>query len=881
MSSSSDSFLADFFATEFKGASAALLTRIDLSSFNQEDCHEPLITIRSEASLADIKKCVELCDLTSKFLSSKTSLLPQEKESLRKAFRSLDDIGEITTDTLNAEFARRLEGFSKDVKVSESSGLLNPDSSVQVNQEKKSSFSINKSLFDLFLTEASSQIENIDAMLVAIESDLKDVRKLEALMRACHSLKGAARIVSLLPIVDFMHSMENVFVLAQEAKIQLATEHIDIFLSCVDFLKECKDNNFLNLNQDKIKLITSELSQIENKTFDPKKSQVLKARQNKNFEGANDEDSHKVENSVRVSSTSLNKLMGLAAESMVENSHLEFFRSALVDIKENTLNLIKQVERVVNGLDSLKNAEGPLANLEQARKFAFEILSGVHKQISDFGEYSRRSEMISNSLYSEVIASRMRPFGEGARSFPRMVRDLGKHLGKKITLLIEGRNVPVDRDIIEKLESPIGHILRNACDHGIELPQKRIEVGKSPYGEIKIKAMHSGGYLLLKITDDGAGIDPKLVRQKIKQKGLASDEMLNRMTNEEVFEFLYLPNFTTKDSVSKVSGRGVGLDVVRSSMQEIGGRVKVTSTLGKGTDMELKLPITRSVIQALNVVIDSQDYAFMLNRIYRTLKIPASNILRIDKRNYFELEGKKVWLIDAAQVLGFEPYKNANPNDGLFVVVVADGSNLYGLEVERFISECDLVVRPIDEHLGKVAGISACSISESGEPVLILDVDDMIRTTSKVLQNSSQIMRSIAPIQDSANVGKYKILVADDSLTVRETERLILESEGFDVDVAVDGMDAWNAIRQGNYDLLVTDVDMPRLNGFELTKNIRENDKLKKIPVIAVSYKDRSEDRLMGLSMGVNEYLTKSSFQDETFVKTVRGLLKKIKKQKK
>jgi two-component system sensor histidine kinase and response regulator WspE len=305
-------------------------------------------------------------------------------------------------------------------------------------------------------------------------------------------------------------------------------------------------------------------------------------------------------------------------------------------------------------------------------------------------------------------------------------------------------------------------------------------------------------------------------------------------------------------------------------VHEVGGVVRAVSKPGKGLTFHMELPLTLSVIRTFLVEITSEPYAFPLARIERCLMIDRRDIETVEDREYFRLDSKNISLVDIHDVL--ELGKPSIPQDQLRVVVVSDRMHAYGLVVDEFLGECDLVVRPLDTRLGKVRDISAAAVMLDGSPVMIFDVEDLVRSVDSLLGGKQRI-RKIGHAENAEEKIAKHILVVDDSITVREMERKLLESKGYQVDVAVDGMDAWNLLRIAPYDMVVSDIDMPRMNGIELITHIKQNDNLKSLPVMIVSYKNKEEDRLRGLEAGANYYLTKSSFQDNSFIEAVADLI--------
>lgn len=574
---------------------------------------------------------------------------------------------------------------------------------------------------------------------------------------------------------------------------------------------------------------------------------------------------------VRISGKNLNRLMSLAAESLVETRRLNPLKEKILQSKrlfENQIKLLKSLTHISNPKtlhNNIKKLEESLVNTTTL------FYQNIQSQLNIYEEFSKKNNLLSTKLYNEVLASRMRPFKECIKGFPRLVRDLAKTLNKKIDLEIIGENTPVDRDILEKLEAPLNHIIRNSCDHGIESPDQRIANKKNDTGKIKLEARHSSGMLLLTITDDGYGIDLERVKTKIREKKLAPEDIIKGFTTEELMEFLFLPGFSTAKQVTEISGRGVGLDAVKSLVQEVSGSVRVSSELGKGTTFFLHLPITRSVIRVITVLIGGEIYAFPLSKVKEALKVYKDDIEVLAGRTYFHHENQNIAMVCAHQALGFHDLQ-LGISGQTSVLILGSKDNIYSLKVDKILGETELVIRPLADQLGKVPCIAGASITNDGQPILIVDVDDVLKSVEKLLQGGS--------LQDSAHStfavkGIPRILIVDDSLTVRQTQKQLLTSAGYRVETADDGMDGWNTIRSKHFDLVISDIDMPRKNGFELLTLIKQDIKLKSIPVIIVSYKERNDDKERAIALGADIYLSKSNFRDESFIQTISDLIAK------
>jgi len=753
------------------------------------------------------------------------------------------------------------------------------------------------SMLELFRLEAEGQTAVLSAGVLAIEELERSPATVESMMRAAHSLKGAARIVGLDAAVRVAHALEDVFVAAGKGQFHVRPEHADLLLAAIDFLGSiAKADDALTADgpwPDRAAALVAALdAMLAGRTTPavgipaapsppvPAAPAALEPAvalppppPEPDAEPARPvarpiETADRV---VRVSADSLTRLVGLAGESLVETRQLRPFVDALLQLRSAQVDLAD----AVGGFDEkIKAAELPLppalvALLATIRERADACLTSLTGHVEDFESFARRNEDLSNRLHQEVIVSRMRPLADGIRGFPRLVRDLARTLGKQVRFEVRGEQTGVDRDILDKLEAPLSHLVRNAVDHGLETPAERTAAGKPDTGEIRLEARHRAGMLHITLTDDGRGIDVERLRARAIARGLVAKAVADQLTELELLEFLFLPGFSTKDQVTEISGRGVGLDVVQSMVKAVGGSVRVATQPGRQTVFTLQLPITMSVIRALLVDVGGEPYAFPLTRIDRILFCPHADIRTVEGRQYFDRDGVSIGLVLAAQILetGGGP-----PADPMPVVVISDRGQQFGMIVDAFLGERDLEVRPLDPRLGKVQDVNSASLLENGAPVLIVDVEDLVRSIDNVLMGRRLSRVEFERLAEQARQRK-RILVVDDSITVRELERQLLQARGFVVDVAVDGMDGWNAIRNAHYDLVVTDVDMPRMDGIGLVGLIKGDPARRDIPIVIVSYKDREEDRIRGLDAGANRYLTKSSFHDETFVDTIIDLI--------
>ncbi|HTK77274.1 MAG TPA: hybrid sensor histidine kinase/response regulator, partial [Gemmataceae bacterium] len=731
-------------------------------------------------------------------------------------------------------------------------------------------------LLELFREEVRSHASALNAGLLDLEREPTNPQRIEPLMRAAHSLKGAARIVGLDPAVELAHELEDAFVAAQAGRVCLSSDDIDLLLRGADLLTELGDSDLAQWAATRhadVSQLRSAVAAITNGEA-PKMPRASRERERPEVETSKHPVAHApaspepVESVVRVTAQSLNRLMSLAGESLVQARWLQPFATSLLQLKKHQDHLTAQLDALAQGLLAGRPLEVLGGTIAEARRLAGQCRQVLAERIGEFDDHAGQAEDLNTRLYREVIVSRMRPFADGAGGFPRLVRDTARHLGKQARLEIEGQSTEVDRDILEKLEAPLTHLLRNAVDHGLESPEVRAAAGKPAEGVVRVEARHRAGMLAITVGDDGGGIDVEVIRRKAVERRHTTAEMAGRLTTAEVLEFLFLPGFSTAGQVTEVSGRGVGLDVVQDTVRKVGGSVHITTRPGQGTTFHLMLPITLSVLRAVLVHIAGEPYAFPHNRIDRLLRVPRTEVRSLEHRQFITVDGRHVGLVMAAQLLDLPAEPPAG--DDLPVLLLSDATGMYGLIVESIRGEQDLVVRPLDPRLGKVPNVSAAALLDDGAPVLIADVEDLIRSMDQYIQ-SGTLRR--CDRSDAGPVAKKRVLVVDDSITVREVQRQILRTHGYEVEVAVDGQDGWNKVRAEPFDLVISDVDMPRLNGLEFVRRIREDYALRELPVIIVSYKDRDEDRLRGLDAGANHYLTKSSFHDDSFLDAVAGLI--------
>ncbi len=733
----------------------------------------------------------------------------------------------------------------------------------------------NFSMRDLFRIEAEGQTQALTEGLLALEKDPRRADQLEACMRAAHSLKGAARIVEIHAAVTISHAMEDLFVSAQQGKIVLDAARVDVLLAAVDLLATIAKSSELESGAQDIvwqadadRFAAALAQPCLNDADIPVAAAPLAApaaTPDQPVPGGENTD-----RALRVSVENLNRLLDLTGESLVESRWLRPFGQSLLRLK-------RMQREAANALDALQAAlshqlldERAQTALAGAQQHILECQQHLSERLGELEASDHQATTLAHRLYDQALIVRMRPFADGVTAFPRMVRDIGRELGKQVRLEIVGERTQVDRDILEKLDAPLGHLLRNALDHGIESPEERLAMGKPAEGVIRLEACHHAGALQIIVSDDGRGIDREQIRHAVIARNLSNEETAAKLGESELLEFLFLPGFSMKQDVTEISGRGVGLDDDQEMIRNARGLVRISAQPGEGTRFKLELPLTLSVVRALLVEIGGEPYAFPFAHVVRALKLPGSQVQMLEGRQYFNLDGQQIGLVSAQQILGRTAADHADGE--LSVVVLGAPSKMYGLVVDQFLGGREIVVQTLDPRLGKIKDISAAALMEDGSPLLIVDVEDMIQSMEK-LSGADRLAKVNGESGTEGDGRRKRVLVVDDSLTVRELQRKLLDQYGYEVEVAVDGMDGWNALRNGHFDLVVSDIDMPRVDGIELVRRIRQDSGLKSLPVMILSYKDREEDRQRGLDAGADYYLTKGSFQSDALIDAVIDLI--------
>ncbi len=729
-------------------------------------------------------------------------------------------------------------------------------------------------MLSLFRTEIETHTETLNSGILKIEKDFSDTSEAESLMRAAHSIKGAARILNIDMAVTLAHAMESLFDSMQAGTLLPAPDLTDKLLCATDILRrigELASDETI----DELMALSPEVDMAVASFDAPGPAEAAPeqaAPKPQKASPGRDRAEHAEptvpsrSTDVRISATHIDRLMGLAGEVMVRGYRLGHFADAFKMIATRLANISHTTNTILQPMkqsnESYSEQMGDLAqNIRETHEELIEHLNSFDSLTFDF-------IAIATGIHDEAIASRMRPFSDGVAGFPRMVRDIAKALNRDVRFEIVGRDTRLDRNILRELEAPITHLLRNALAHGLEPPEERERAGKSKTGTMTLEASHCAGQLLVVVKDDVRGIDIDILRRTVVERRLTDRQTAAKLSDEELLQFIFLPGFSTTPTVTKLSGRGYGLNVVSEMLQAVNGSIQISSDKGVGTEVRMLLPLTRSVVRSLVFELSNEYYAFPLSQIGCCTEILYGMLSTRDGATFINHNEVQLPLIDGHAALQLP--REGRHDGKMTAIIIGSGDNAVAITVDCCVGEQNLVIRPLDARLGPVPVVSSASIMKDGSTVLSLDIENLLHMAHKSSREHSGI-RDTSRHTESL---KQQILIVEDSITVREMERKLLEEHGYDVETAIDGLDGWNALTADNYDLIISDVDMPRMNGLELISKIRADLRFKDVPVIIVSYKDSERDRKRGMDAGADYYMTKHSFHDKSIIEVVHDLLR-------
>ncbi|MBI5418025.1 hybrid sensor histidine kinase/response regulator [Candidatus Poribacteria bacterium] len=745
-------------------------------------------------------------------------------------------------------------------------------------------------LLETFKEEASEHIKTITNGLIELEKDNENEEVLLNIFRSAHSLKGASALMGFTNIRDLAHKLEDIFGEVRDKKISITPEIITKMLQSLDELKSLLENKDKKEEvkpgeiiekpaKEIIKNVAAEIKDEEQLISNRRELDRRNIERRKTSRRTRDAEKTSTEKmqSIRIAVEKLDELMNLVGELVVTKisfdeplQKLLTTSNEIENVNKISLYIKKRLENFMHIFpkEEEEEMENNLSQLENSFSHMRDSLLFI---LNNLNESMRKFDVICNNLQEGIMASRMLPLSTIFDEFHRSVRDMSLECHKEVNLIIKGADTELDKKILEEMKDPLIHLLRNAVDHGIELPDERISKNKIREGVVVINAFHQGSCICIEVEDDGAGIDRNILREKIVEKGLSTKKEVMNMTDNEILDFIFLPGFSTKKIITDLSGRGIGMSIVKKNVGELKGTIHINSVVGEGTKMSVKLPLTLAIMQVLLVKCKGETFAIPLSHIQETHRTPLIEVKTVEKKTVIDYYGQVIPLIYLHEVLKIKTDdKGEEKREVLPIIVLDSGDEKIGIVIDELVGRKEIVSKTLGNFLGKIKNVAGATIMGTGEVILILDVPSLL-LNSKWIEKNSFLNKHKKPISESK---KSKIiLVVDDSLTTRELEKTIIENAGFNVDIATNGKDALDKVTKGKYDLIVSDVDMPLMDGFTLTRTLKESQEYKNIPVIIVSAKKSDEYKKKGIDAGAEAYIVKSGFDQNNLLNVIESLI--------
>ncbi|WRD59859.1 chemotaxis histidine kinase/response regulator CheAY2 [Helicobacter pylori] len=516
-----------------------------------------------------------------------------------------------------------------------------------------------------------------------------------------------------------------------------------------------------------------------------------------------------------------------------------------VDVRrlDHLMNLIGEL---VLGKNRLIRIYGDVEERYDGEKF-LEELNQVVSSIS----------AVTTDLQLAVMKTRMQPVGKVFNKFPRMVRDLSRELGKSIELIIEGEETELDKSIVEEIGDPLIHIIRNSCDHGIEPLEERRRLNKPETGKVQLSAYNEGNHIVIKISDDGKGLDPVMLKEKAVEKGVISERDAEGMSDREAFNLIFKPGFSTAKVVSNVSGRGVGMDVVKTNIEKLNGIIEIDSEVGVGTTQKLKIPLTLAIIQALLVGVQEEYYAIPLSSVLETVRISQDEIYTVDGKSVLRLRDEVLSLVRLSDIFKVDAILESNSD--VYVVIIGLADQKIGVIVDYLIGQEEVVIKSLGYYLKNTRGIAGATVRGDGKITLIVDVGAMMDMAKSIKVNITTLMNESENTKSKNSPSDYIVLAIDDSSTDRAIIRKCLKPLGITILEAANGLEGLEMLKNGDKtpDAILVDIEMPKMDGYTFASEVRKYNKFKNLPLIAVTSRVTKTDRMRGVESGMTEYITK------------------------
>lgn len=748
-----------------------------------------------------------------------------------------------------------------------------------------------KKLLAIFKVEADERLQHMNKSLLVLENDPENKREMEELLREIHNLKGASRLAGFTAIGDVSHKVEDILKSVKDGEITL-TQVTDILFNSFDALQTLVNAAVSGTKSDiGIKQLTTILEKVieekataqkiqqakqlgeillEEKIINKEQLQLALKKQKESV-------LRELEETIRISTRKLDILANTVGEMVIDHSKFEGYNRQLNDVNELARENYKQFSNFYESIRAFIeeadiSSEKELLDVLETYRCAITKLTDKITSIYLFQQdIASTLKMTTDKLQNQIMALRMLPISTVFDLFPRTVHDLAREYDKKVKLDISGADTEVDKKMLEEIKDPLMHLLRNAIDHGIESTADRAAKGKKECGVISLSAWQEGDRIFIRVADDGRGIDPQKIRDQAVKRGLIEQEDAQRLADDEARHLIFLPGFSTSAVITDVSGRGVGMDVVRKNIEDnLKGQVILNSEPNKGSDFTLILPLTLAVTPAVVVKLQDQLFALPASSVVLGLEINPGEVKSVEGKEAIDLMDTVIPLVRLDQILGLPARHNETESSNLIHIVVLEYAyQKIAFVIEDLVKEQDIIVKPLEKPFTNINNVAGVTILDKGEVVPILHVPDLMESA----RQASSTKRPVSIKKKSSDKKRRKILIVEDSLTTRELEKSIMVSVGYEVDTAVDGVDALNKIASIKPDLIITDVQMPRMDGFVMTEKLKRDKKYKEIPVIMVTALAKESEKKRGVEVGADAYITKSDFDQTKLVGVIEQLI--------
>jgi two-component system chemotaxis sensor kinase CheA len=715
-------------------------------------------------------------------------------------------------------------------------------------------------LLEAFLGELDEQLRAMNADLLALEAAPGDANRLKSVFRVAHTLKGAARAAGVPLVEKACHALESLLVEAREGKRKLGADELALLFSAVDALAD--SGRRLRAKEDPLGAPLATLLARLGLSDGPLASHPPAPAPPPAAPAA----PKRGDGQVRIETEKLDALFASAGQLLTANARAAARPAEIAALHDLAMRSTTELRRAGHRLRlALERAGAPQADVQAVtalehvmRRFVLE----TGRMAFGVAEDARALARTTGEVMDRARRLRMRPFTDACEALPRAVRDLATASGKQVQLAVIGGEVEADRSVLDALREPLVHLVRNAVDHGIEPPKERERAGKPRHGTVRVAAALRGDRLLVTVADDGAGLNVEAIRSQLTRGGMTGPE-----SDRELARLLFQSGVTTRARPTEISGRGVGLDIVRTAVERIGGSVDVAWESGSGTAFTLDCPVTLATVRAVLVAVGPQALALPTAYVERLLRVRLADIKHAEGRPVIAVGEVPVPLVPLARLLPRLAEKPAS--DPVPVVLLAAGDRRLAVAVDELIAEQEVLVQPLERLTHPLPHLSGGALLGTGRVALVLNPPALIDAG---LQLPAGVELPAAEVA-AARAAKRRILVVDDSITTRTLEQSILEAAGYDVLTAVDGADGWRALQERGCDLIVADIEMPRMDGFALCEAVRGSKRFKEVPIVLVTAMETAEHRARGLEVGADAYIGKSSFDQQNLLDIIRQLL--------